>query len=197
MEFYDVVRARRMVRKFTRDPVDPDALERIVTAALRGPSAGFSQGIDVVVVTEPDLREKVLDAVLEASGAPFRPEAPVLIVVTADETRYHETYAEVAKLVAASGRQWRWPVPYWFVDAGAAMGIVLLAAVNEGLAAGVLGHPDHVERLQAVLGLPANAVPVGVLTVGHADEDPAFKEMFRKMRGGRQRRTDAVHRDGW
>ena len=34
----------------------------------------------------------------------------------------------------SDGEEIDWPVPYWFVDAGAALMLVLLAAIDEGLA---------------------------------------------------------------
>ena len=52
MEFREVVARRRMVRCYTGDPVDRAALERIVNAGRRAPSAGFSQGQAFVVVTD-------------------------------------------------------------------------------------------------------------------------------------------------
>ena len=39
------------------------------------------------------------------------------------------------------GEEIEWPVPYWFVDAGAALMMLLLASLDEGLAAGVSGVP--------------------------------------------------------
>ena len=52
MEFGDVVRKRRMVRNYTSEPVDRAVLERIAPSMLRIPSAGFTQGVAVVVVTD-------------------------------------------------------------------------------------------------------------------------------------------------
>ncbi|NNE73231.1 MAG: nitroreductase family protein, partial [Acidimicrobiales bacterium] len=49
--FYDVLRRRRMVRNYTADPIDPDVLDRVVAAGLRGPSAGNTQGADLLVLT--------------------------------------------------------------------------------------------------------------------------------------------------
>ena len=43
MEFDEVVRRRRMVRRYRPDPVDPAVLRRVLDTARRGPSAGFSQ----------------------------------------------------------------------------------------------------------------------------------------------------------
>jgi nitroreductase len=52
MEFQEVVRLRRMVRTFTDEPVPQAALDRILGNALRGPSAGFSQGQAFLVLTD-------------------------------------------------------------------------------------------------------------------------------------------------
>ena len=56
MEFQDVVRRRRMVRKFTDEPVSEESIQRIMRNALRGPSAGFSQGQAFLVLQGDDVR---------------------------------------------------------------------------------------------------------------------------------------------
>ena len=61
MDFADVVRKRRMVRNFTDEPVSHEALERIIAAAQRAPSAGFSQGVVFVTVTNPETRATIGD----------------------------------------------------------------------------------------------------------------------------------------
>ena len=53
MEFADVVMKRRAVRRFEEGGVDREVLERIARLAQRTPSAGFSQGQRLVVVTDP------------------------------------------------------------------------------------------------------------------------------------------------
>lgn len=54
MEFQDVVRRRRMVRRFTGEPVAPRAVERMLRNAVRAPNAGFTQGWAFVVLDRPD-----------------------------------------------------------------------------------------------------------------------------------------------
>src|SRR5205085_12254606 len=54
VEFSDVVRRRRMVRQFAQRPVQREVLERILDTARRGPSAGFSQGFEFVVLDAPE-----------------------------------------------------------------------------------------------------------------------------------------------
>ena len=55
MEFSDVVRRRRMVRRYDPDrPVPLEIVERCLANAVRAPSAGFSQGWDFVVLSKDD-----------------------------------------------------------------------------------------------------------------------------------------------
>ncbi len=62
MEIADIDRRRRIVRNYTDEPVDSDSVERIIDAAVRTPSAGFSQGQRFVVVTDPVLKWEVAAA---------------------------------------------------------------------------------------------------------------------------------------
>ncbi len=66
------------------------------------------------------------------------------------EEIYHSRYREPDK-IQDDGTEIEWPVPYWWVDVGATAMLILLAAVNEGLAAGFLGTHRFPE-LSAELG---------------------------------------------
>ena len=59
MDFYELVNKRRMVRNFTDEPVSAEAIDRILDAARHGPSAGFTQGQDFIVVTDLAMRRKL------------------------------------------------------------------------------------------------------------------------------------------
>jgi nitroreductase len=171
MEFADVIRRRRMVRNYDpQRPVSRESLERIVAAAQRAPSAGFSQGQRLVVVTDPEQRQAIAEICdepryVEAGFDPWVSRAQALIVPCVSEEIYRARYREPDKR-AATEPEMEWPIPYWWVDIGATLMLVLLAAVNEGLAAGVLGT-HRVTDLQTVLGLALDMVPIGVVTVGH------------------------------
>jgi nitroreductase len=145
-------------------------LERVVAAAQRAPSAGFSQGQRLVVVTDAARRRAIADICDEGHyvGAGFDPwvsRAPALIVPCVSEEIYRARYREPDKR-APGEPEMEWPIPYWWVDAGCTLMLVLLAAVNEGLAAGFLGT-HRLEELQRQLELPADMVPIGVVTLGY------------------------------
>ena len=195
MQFTEVLAKRRMVRNYTSEPVEAAAIERIVDAARRAPSAGFSQGQRFIIVTDPGIRKAIAAAADEpeyvANGFdPWISSAPVHVVVCAREDDYHERYREPDKL--AGGDEIEWPVPYWWVDAGAALMLVLLAAVDEGLAAGFVGFhalPD----IKQTLGIPADVTPIGVVTIGH----PAPDRKSGSLKRGRKPKEQTIYRTYW
>jgi nitroreductase len=196
VDFDDLIRKRRMVRNYASDPVPPDALDRIVDAGLRAPSAGNSQGFGFVVVTKPETRKAIAELAGEedhmARGFDrWISRAPAHIVITVSEQVYRDRYREPDKL-GPDGREMEWPVPFWWVDAGAAMMAILLAAVNEGLGAGFLGA-QSVPDLGELLSIPRRHTPIGVVTVGFPRPDRRSSSLDR----GRRPRDSMVHRETW
>jgi nitroreductase len=196
MEFKDVIRKRRMVRNFAPEPVAPEVLDRIVDAGLKAPSAGFSQGLGFVIVIGPGTRQAIArladeEEYVAAGFDPWISRAPAHIVISASEKVYRDRYSEPDKL-DADGRLIEWPVPYWWVDAGAALMAILLAAVDEGLAAGFLGV-HSVPDLADLLGMPEDQTPIGVVTIGHPLPDRRSGSLTR----GRRPRATMVHLERW
>ena len=196
MEFSDVLSRRRMIRNYTDEAVDDEALDRIADAALRAPSAGNSQAIAVVVVTEAGIRGDIArladEGAYVASGFdPWISRAPAHLVISVSEKVYRDRYAEPDKL-GSGGEQIGWPIPFWWVDAGAALMAVLLAAVDEGLAAGFLGV-HSVPDLALRLGLPADHTPIGVVTVGHPAPDRRSGSLDRPKKP----RQTVIHHNSW
>jgi len=168
MEFVDVVMKRRAVRRFEEGGVDREVIERIARLAQRAPSAGFSQGQRLVVVTDRDRRREVArvcgEEFYEPQFGPWISECAAQFVPCVSEAIYHRRYQEPDK-VDEDGHEIAWPVPYWFVDVGGTMQNIWLAAVNEGLGCGFVGT-DDLDALREALGLPAEFKPIGVMPVG-------------------------------
>jgi FMN reductase [NAD(P)H] len=169
MEFVDVVMKRRAVRRFEEGGVRRETIERIARLAQRAPSAGFSQGQRLIVVTDPERRREVAricreDGYVEMGFGPWISECAAQFVPCVSEEIYHRRYQEPDK-VDEDGQEIDWPIPYWWVDIGATMQNVMLAAVNEGLGCGFVGT-DDIPALRAVLALPDEFSPIGVMPVG-------------------------------
>ena len=167
MEFADVVMRRRAVRRFEDGGVDHTVIERIARLAQRTPSAGFSQGQRVVVVTDPQRRREVAricgEEVYEADFGPWISECAAQFIPCVSEAIYHRRYQEPDK-TGPNGEEIDWTIPYWWVDIGATMQNIMLAAVDEGLGCGFVG-PD-IEGVRAYLGIPDEFVPIGVMPLG-------------------------------
>jgi nitroreductase len=196
MEFKETLARRRMVRNYTDEAIDLLVVDRIAASALRAPSAGNSQGLSVVVVTDADQRQAIAELADEAEyvAAGFDPwisRAPAHIILSVSEQIYHDRYQEPDKL-ADDGSEIEWPVPYWWVDAGAAMMAVLLAAVDEDLAAGFLGVHSF-RDLADLLSLPSDHSPIGVITVGHPAPDRRSGSLDR----GQKPEVALIHHNVW
>jgi FMN reductase [NAD(P)H] len=184
MELSEVLRRRRMVRNYDPDkPVSREALERIAAAAQHAPSAGFSQGQRLLIVTDADKQRaiaKICDEpwYVEAGFDPWVSRAPALIIPCVSEAIYHARYNEPDKRPPGEPET-EWPIPYWWIDIGATWMLILLAAVDEGLAAGFIGT-ERVTDLQSELGLPADMVPIGVVTLGYPLPDRRSGSLARR-----------------
>ena len=182
-----------MVRNFADRPLAPDVVERLLANARRGPSAGFTQGFDLLVLEGPEQTGRYWDASLplaerEGFRWPGLLRAPLLIVAFADEHAYRDRYAEPDK--AGSGATFE--VPWWLVDTAFASLLVVLTAVDAGLGALFFGvfRPDAV---RAAFGVPDRCAPLGAIAVGY----PAPDEPSPSLRRGHRPAADVVHRGQW
>lgn len=186
---------RRMVRRYRPDPIPVETVERVVGAGLAAPSAGFSQGQCFVVVTERTRRESIATLAGEpgfvARGFdPWLSIAPVHMALCTDIERYQRRYSEPDKTGSIEPPDW--DVPYWWLDSGASMMAILLAAVDVGLSAGFLGS-HAIPGLPGELGLPSRVRCAGIVTLGYGIEsEPTTSEQR-----GRLPRNETVHWERW
>lgn len=195
MDLDTVLASRRMVRRYRTDPVPRETVEKIAGVIRRAPSAGFSQGHRLVVVTRRDTRERIAE-LAEESRYPERwlSVAPVLMVLGVSEDAYHARYTKPDKLI--DGKEIEWPAPYWWVDSGAFLMLVQLAAIDAGLATG-FATVRRTEELKALLGLTDDIAVVGVVTIGYAREDAVRPSDTARLRSMREPIGDLVRYESW
>jgi nitroreductase len=191
VEFQEVVRRRHMVRDFTGEPVPRASLDRILANAVRGPSAGFSQGQAFLVLVSDEDRKRFWD-VAGLAVAPSAADAPVVIVPLSCKRVYLDRYAQPDKGWTDRDEK-RWPVPFWHIDTGMAALLILQTAVDEGLGAVYFGIvPEQVDPFREAFGVPADHEPIGAIAIGHSAETSV-----RDLRTRRRPVGDVVHHGHW
>jgi len=207
MDTYEALLHRRSVRKYLKDPVAPEIINKIMTAALWAPSGSNSQPWRFYVATGKK-RDELLDAMIAASG----PDAPSVeaydeLVERVEKTRQNipegnteETgirrmSEDGAKFIRfGSLRFYQAPVmivvatPKQFgatshQSIGAAIQNILLAAHAEGLATCWLGMPlIYRDTLIDILHILKDEVLVTSISLGYPDKaSPINKLVMPRM----------------
>jgi nitroreductase len=193
MEFTEMLRKRRMVRAFDDRPLDAGVVDGIVAAGLRGPSAGFTQGVELLVLEGPADTGRYWEAALPAGDRdafawPGLLRAPLLVVVLSSEEAYRRRYDEADKGGAAA-----LAVPWWHVDAAFVALLLQLAAVDAGLS--TLFFATHgVPAVRLTFGIPAAFEPVGTVAIGYPGPDRPSSSVSDR---DRRNPAEIVHRGGW
>jgi nitroreductase len=197
MELREVVRRRRMVRRFDPRPLPAEVLDRILHSATRAPSAGFSQGLDLLVLEGRDAVRGFWRATADPRFAtPYSSaEPPAIVLVLSDRQAYLDRYAAPDKAGLGMDSEEGWPVPYWDMDAAMAVMLMLLTAVDEGVGAWWFGVFHGAAALLRDLGVPEGRRLVGAVALGYpaADDRPGGSARTRPRRPLDQ----VVHRGRW
>lgn len=188
-----------MTRSFAERPVERAVLLDVLDAARRAPSAGNTQGLDLLVLVGDDT-EAYWDTTLpQPRRAAFRWQgllrAPVLVVAWTEPDAWVRRYGErdKARTGLGEGAQ-RWATPYWWVDGGQALAQLQLAAVGHGLGVCLFGVFDHEEAVRDRFGVPSSRRALGTVAIGHPDEGD---EPGRSAGRDRRPLDDVVHFGSW
>ena len=171
METWDAIRARRNVRAYTGETIEPAQLDRILEAARRTPSSRNWQPWDFVVVTEREHLEQ-LATVWQHAGHVATSAATIALVTAVHES---ERDAAIAQY-----------------DLGQATMSIMLAAADLGIGSGpsAVGDQDLARRL---LDLPDDRVCAYLIALGH----PADRPLAPLTKINRRPFEEVVHRERW
>ena len=201
--FYDVLGARRDIRRYRPDGVPDEVLTRVLGAGHQAPSVGHSQPWRFVVVRDPGLRAQaawMADQERLAQAAQLAPEparqlldlqlegireAPLGVVVCCDRR---------TPAAGVLGRATFPDADLW--SCACAIQNLWLAARAEGLGMGWVTLFDPA-GLATLLGLPEGVVTLGWLCLGWPDERPPAPGLERAGWSRRQPLEEVVLTDGW
>jgi nitroreductase len=172
MGLVESIESRLSVRSFTEEDVPEKIVNEALRLAILAPSAGNLQSRDFIVVRNALSKKRLAKG---AFGQAFIEEAPVVIVVCANQNRIRNYGTRGAQL-------------YCLQDSAAAIEHILLYVVSQGFGSCWVGAFDERE-VSKVLSIPDNIRPVAILPIGRP-----MKEGFHTSRLDT---NEVVHKEKW
>ena len=148
MEYIDLVRKRRSIRRYKSTPISEQDLKTILDAARLAPSSGNRQCWRYIIVTDPSIKRRLAEA-----GEKWVSEAPVIIVACADP----------------KASDHRSGMDYFLVDIGISFEHLILAATNLGLGTCWIAGFDE-KMVKEALGVPSEIKVVAYSPLGYPNE---------------------------
>ncbi len=163
MEIMEAILTRRSIRKYTGEPVTETEIRQIIRAGSHAPSAHNRQPWHFVVLQDPDMLRQISEA---HPYGKMIPQAGTVLIVCGDTERQSE-------------------VGFLTEDCAAAIENMLLAARGMGLGTvwcGLHPVPQLVGAMRGLLTLPESIVPIGLVVVGHGDEERAVRDRYDEQK---------------
>ncbi len=182
MDFADLVKVRKSIRRYSEKDVEQEKLDKIMEAARLAPSWANKQCWNYVVVRDKAVLEQITSKGV-GMLLTWLKKAPVIIVACANPKD--------------SGR--RNGIEYYLVDIGISMEQLVLQAADLGLGTCWIGWFDEKE-MKRILGVPEEYKVVALTPVGYPAEDGGILARVRKsFVGGSTRKSmeEIVHKDKW
>jgi len=156
MDVLEAIKGRRSIRAFKSKDVRPEIIKELINAARWAPSAGNIQPWEFIIVRKPEIKRRLVEAALDQT---FIEEAPVVIVVCANEDRSSQGYGMRGKTL------------YCIQDTAAAIQNIHLVAYSLELGTCWIGAFME-EDAKKILKIPYGVRPLAIIPVGYPAEAP-------------------------
>ncbi|MDX9947550.1 MAG: nitroreductase family protein [Bacteroidales bacterium] len=167
-EMLELILRRQSDRKYDKNPVEPEKLDRILEAGRMAPSACNAQPWKFVVATDQTILAQLADAAsAKLLGMnTFVSQAPVMIVIVREKPNLSSRVGGTIK-----------SKDYSLIDIGIAAENICLQAIAEGLGTCIIGWFDE-DRVKSILGIPSSKRVELIITLGYASGD--YRQKRRK-----------------
>jgi nitroreductase len=179
---------RKVVRNYIDIECSIDQLLNIPKNAIKIPTAGFSRGIEILISTESENILEVskifgeIDFVSKGLN-PWISKSKALYFILVNEEAYHQRYEMKDKTNAINSKNW--DVPYWYLDAGAAMMNCMLLIEESNFSSGFMGlHNINRDLIHDLFKIPLNYKIAGLVTAGiseNKNQDIINKKNKKKL----------------
>ncbi len=161
MDFIELIKSRRTIRKFEQTPLETEKLLNYVDAARVAPSAANLQPLKYVVVNSQEMNDKIFEKVkwagyLAPKYNPRKDERPTAYIIVCVDRSISKNGAET--------------------DVGAAVENIILSALSEGVGTCWMGAIDR-EGIGEIIKVSENMDISCVVALGYPKESPKEVEI--------------------
>tara|TARA_Y100000994_G_C15618569_1_gene412033 strand:+ start:251 stop:856 length:606 start_codon:yes stop_codon:yes gene_type:complete len=166
---------RKVVRNYKKTSLEDTNLNNISKFSIKIPTAGFSRGIEILNTFDVKKIKNVSrifneDNFIKDGKSPWISNSLALFFILLNEEAYHHRYSKNDKTNAVNSKDW--DVPYWYVDAGAAMMNCILLIEEKELSSGFMGlHNIDRKKIHEEFKIPDTYQIIGMITAGVEDSN--------------------------
>jgi len=177
---------RKIVRNYIETNKEFPELKKVIDYAIKIPTAGFSRGIEFLHISKKENINKLAKLANEESYVQkgfnkWISNSLSIYLILINEKAYHDRYSEKDK--KNSTQSYEWIVPYWYVDAGAAMMNCMLLIEEIGLKSGFLGsHNMKSAEIKSLMKIPESYQLLGFVTAGIEGKASSIKKNVPKKK---------------
>ena len=171
MSILKIIQKRRSIRRYKKEPISEEVLQRVLEAARLAPSGKNFQPWKFIIVQDEELKKKLAVASAEQH---FMVEAPVIIVACGFP---EDSYSRLGRYMKS-----------WPVDVTIALEHLILQATEEGLGTCWIGSFEE-EEVKSILNVPEEVRVLALTPLGFPNEEPPYR--------GRKRLDEIISYNGF
>lgn len=171
MSILKIIQKRRSIRRYKKEPISEEVLQRVLEAARLAPSGKNFQPWKFIIVQDEELKKKLAVASAEQH---FMAEAPVIIVACGFP---EDSYSRLGRYMKS-----------WPVDVTIALEHLILQATEEGLGTCWIGSFEE-EEVKSILNVPEEVRVLALTPLGFPNEEPPYR--------GRKRLDEIISYNGF
>ena len=183
---HGLLKKRKIVRNYIQTNKKYPNLKKVADYAIKIPTAGFARGIEIINVSSKGNIEKLAklsneESYVEKGFDKWISNSLSIFVILVNENAYHERYAQMDKESVTNSSNW--DIPYWYVDAGAAMMNCMLLIEEMNLKSGFMGsHNMKIDGIKSLLQIEESYKILGFVTAGVEGNVNTKKKDTRKKK---------------
>ena len=183
---HGLLKKRKIVRNYIQTNKKYPNLKKVADYAIKIPTAGFARGIEIINVSSKENIEKLAklsneESYVEKGFDKWISNSLSIFVILVNENAYHERYAQMDKESVTNSSNW--DIPYWYVDAGAAMMNCMLLIEEMNLKSGFMGsHNMKIDGIKSLLQIEESYKILGFVTAGVEGNVNTKKKDTRKKK---------------